>query len=73
MGNLANNYASWHMWISTESSVHVSVTIEVKGCDEHKNTATPEDVERSGALLRLLGEAIAQVKSDYEATLTEGQ
>ncbi len=72
MGNLSNNYASWHMWITTTSSVKVSVTVEVKGCDDTQHTAIPADVEHAGALLRLIGEAVAQVKSDYEAAISKG-
>ncbi len=71
MGNLAYNWASWTVWVSSSARIKACVKVEIKGCDSDGESATVKDVEDAGALLRMIGEALSSVADDYKIHISE--
>lgn len=73
MSNLSNSYASWHVWLSATSRVRAYVSVEIKGCDDSTESATAEDVQNAGSILRMIGEALATIEHDYKVALEQSK
>jgi hypothetical protein len=62
MGDIANNWASWHVRLGPRTTL----TVHLKGCDSDKDMVALEELAAAGNLLRKMGNALRRVLGPEE-------